>query len=99
MSERANAIRQRQMTLLLRSDVLRQRLGEQAQVLQQPLAWADRAQAAWRWLRSNPQWPLAGAVALVVLRPRRALRWSARLFWVWRTVRRVQGMLNTQAPR
>ena len=96
---RADAIRQRQLLLLLRSDQLRQRLGEEAQVLQQPLAWADRAQTAWHWMRGHPQWPLAGAVALVVLRPRRALSWTARLFWAWKAVRRVQGLLQQQSRR
>lgn len=91
---RADALRQRQLSLLLRSDRLRQRLGAQAQVLQQPLAWADRAQAAWHWLRAHPEGPLAGAVLLLVLRPRRALRWSARLIWAWRALRRVQGLVN-----
>lgn len=97
MNERANAIRQRQLTLLLRSDVLRQRLGEQARVLQPPLAWADQAQAAWRWMRTNPQWPVAAVVVLVVLRPRRALSWSVRLFWAWRSVRRLRHLLNRPA--
>ncbi len=94
MNERADAIRLRQLTLLLRSDVLRQRLGEQARVLQPPLVWADRARAAWQWMRNHPQWPLAGAVVLVTLRPRRALRWSVRLYWAWRSVRRVHHLLN-----
>ena len=96
---RADALRQRQLALLLRSDVLRQRLGEQARGLQPSLAWADRAQAAWQWLRANPQWPLAGAVVLVVMRPRRALRWSTRMFWAWKAVRRVQALLYKQTPR
>lgn len=99
MNERAEAVWQRQLKLLLRSDMLRQRLGDEAQVLQQPLAWVDRARITWHWLRANPQWPLAGAVALVVLRPRRALRWGTRLYWAWTAVRRVQRVLNQSARR
>lgn len=91
---RADALRQRQLHLLLRSDRLRQRLGEQAQVLQQPLAWADRAQAAWHWMRAHPGWPVAGVAVLLVLRPRRALHWGPRLIWAWKALRRVQGLMD-----
>ena len=99
MKPRADVIRQRQLALLLRSDTLRRRLGEEAQVLQKPLAWVDRAQATWQWLWAHPEWPLAGAVALVVLRPQRALRWGTRLYGVWMAVQRVQHVLNRPARR
>ena len=62
-----------------------------------PLALADRVRAGWLWLRAHPQLPLAAAVVLVVLRPRRAWRWGLRLWWGWRSWQRMQRWL--QAPR
>lgn len=87
---RAEALTQRQQQLLVRSVELRLRLGGAAAVWQPPLAWADQVHAAWRWLRLHPEVPLAAAVMLAVLRPRRALRWAGRAWWAWRLWQRLQ---------
>jgi len=88
--QRADTLRQRQLALLLRSELLRQRLGMEAQALKVPMAWADRARAGWLWVQAHPQWPLAGAATVALLRPRRALRWGLRLLWAWRGLQRLQ---------
>lgn len=80
----------RQQRLLARSAELRLTLTSQGQVFKTPLALVDQAQAVLQWLYRNPQWPLGALVALVVLRPRRAILWGGRLWWSWKMLRRAQ---------
>ena len=92
--ERAMALALRQQVLRLRSTELRGRLVADAAVLQPPLALADRVHEGWRWLRANPAAPVAALVVVAVLRPRRVWRWSWKLWWGWRTLRRLQRRLH-----
>jgi hypothetical protein len=92
--QRAVALALRQQVLLLRSTELRGRLVADAAVLQPPLALADRVQEGWRWLRANPAAPVAALVVVAVLRPRRVWRWGWKLWWGWRTLRRLQRRLH-----
>lgn len=83
----------RRADLLSRSSVLRDELARQATVLDAPLGMADRTLAAARWLRDHPA-VVAGAVAVtVVLRPRRAWRWSRRAWALVGLYRRIQPAL------
>lgn len=52
-----------------------------------PLAMADRGVAAAVYVRTHPEIVLIAAAALVVLSPKRALRWARRAFAVWRGYR------------
>jgi hypothetical protein len=92
--QRAMALALRQQVLLLRSTELRGRLAADAAVLQPPLALADRVREGWRWLRANPAAPVAALVVVAVLRPRRVWRWGWKLWWGWRTLRRLQRRLH-----
>lgn len=83
-----------QQCLLLRSAQLRWSLADQAQVFEQPLAVADRAHSGLQWLYRNPQWPLAGLLVLLVLRPRRAMLWGGRLWWAWNTFQLAQNWVT-----
>lgn len=96
---RSDTIRQRQQLLLLRSQDLRGRLALQAAALQPPLAWADRLRAGWQWLHAHPEWPLGTALVVIVLRPRRALRWGIRLWSAWQTLRRLQRQFQASGLR
>ena len=89
MSRRAEVLAQRQTELLMRSALLRERLASDVQVLRRPLALADNLRTGWNWLRAHPEAPLVAAAVVVVMRPRRALSWAARLWWGWRTVQRL----------
>ena len=84
----------RRVRLLLRSARLRQDLAQHAQALQAPMALADRAWALALYLRSHPAWPIGLAGACLLLRPRGALRWTARLWWIWRAWRRARRWLG-----
>jgi len=96
------AAAERQAQLQQRSSQLRQRLGEDAQVLQAPLALADQVRSGWRWLKAHPEWVGAGVVLLVVLRPRRMPRLLWRLgstTWTgWQLWRRARRWAASAAP-
>lgn len=96
---RHEAIHSRQAGLIARSDALRQRLGHESQALQRPLAAADRARNAVQWLKAHPQWLALVIGVPLVLRPRRAINWALKLWWGWRTWRRVQAALESVGRR
>jgi hypothetical protein len=83
----------RRQRLLVRSAELRITIAGQSEVLKAPLALADQVRAGIQWLYRHPEWPLAGLVALAVLRPQRTLRWAGRLWWAWTSLRRAQSWL------
>lgn len=87
--------------LQARNAVLRSQLAEHSHVLQAPLALADRVLSGLRWLRAHPQWLLAGAATLLILRPRRGWRLGLRLWsgWrVWQQLRRWQVQAGLLPP-
>ena len=68
-------------------------LNQQAQVLRRPLALADAAQTGLQWIYRNPAWPIGALTLVLLLRPKRALVWGGRAWWVWKRYRRVQDWL------
>jgi hypothetical protein len=88
----------RREELLLRSGRLRQEWSQQVQALRAPLGVADRAREAAHWLVRHPEWPLGVLVVIVLLRPARALRWSAYAWQGWSAYRRVQRVLGRRRP-
>lgn len=80
----------RQQRLQMRSAQLRRTLASQTQVFKTPLAVADQVRAGLQWLQHNPQWPLVTVLVLVALRPRRVVVWGSRLWWTWRTFKKVR---------
>jgi hypothetical protein len=79
----------RRQSLQLRSAELRLRVERDVMRLAPSLALADRGVAGLRWLREHPEWSLGAAMVMVLLKPRRVLRWGMRLWWGWRTARRA----------
>ena len=88
----------RRQQLQQRSALLRSQLARETQVLQSPLALADRVGAGWRWLRAHPQWLGVAVLVLVVRRPRRAVRLASRLWVGWRLWQRLLRWRATLAP-
>lgn len=86
-------IEARRARLLARSHTLRYRLGHQSQALQRPLAVADQARNGFAWLKAHPEWLVALVAVPVLLRPRRALAWTLKLWWGWRLLRRIRAVL------
>lgn len=102
MADRYRELELERQRLLARSAQLRNDLGAQSTVLRTPLTVVDQARAGWHWLRQHPQWPLGALVVLVLLRPRRVLRWSSRLLWgwqLWRRARPAVQWLGARLPR
>ena len=93
-----NDIRLRQQRLLIRSTELRLSLHGQLQSLQRPAAWADRLKAGLVWLYHHPQWPVGGVALLLVLKPRRALAWAGRFWWLWKSVRQLRRLRDAVLP-
>lgn len=87
---------EKQQLLLLQGARLRLQFQEQVQVVIRPLAVVDKMQSGLQWLQKNPQWPLAGMMLLVVLRPRHAITWGGRLWWAWRTYRQLYQPSNAR---
>jgi hypothetical protein len=71
---------------------------QQVQVLRAPLGLADQARAAVQWLARNPEWPLGVALVIVLLRPRRALRWASYAWQGFSAYRRVQRLMARERP-
>ncbi|MDO8377340.1 MAG: YqjK family protein, partial [Aquabacterium sp.] len=63
---RQQALAQRCDELQARSAELRGALARNSQVIQTPLAQADRGLAGLRWLKAHPQWVGIGVAVLVV---------------------------------
>jgi hypothetical protein len=90
---RQQELQVRRGELLARSRMLRERLAAESVPLQRTLSLADAARDRIHWLMARPQW-LAAIVAIpVLLRPRRALGWALKLWWGWRMIGRVRGLL------
>lgn len=82
-----NELQQRQQHLLIRSTELRLQLRSDLQSLQRPAAVADQVGAGLAWLYQHPQWPAGVLVLLLVLKPKRALAWTGKLWWLWKSAR------------
>ena len=83
----AGELRDQRARLLARAALEREQLSVQLEAWRAPLALVDKSIAATRYLRRHPQWIVAAAVVLALLRPRRALAWARRGFIAWRTWR------------
>lgn len=59
---------------------------------------AERIRAGLRWARSHPEWVAGIAVALIVARPRAFIRWARRGFFVWQSLRRLRGAVESVLP-
>jgi hypothetical protein len=83
--------------LQLRSAELRRQVSVHAAAAAPLLAVAARVRDVAQWLRAHPLLPLAALAALLVLRPRRAMRWGRRAFFVWRLAKRLGAWLSAAA--
>ncbi len=88
------ALHRRQRALIVRSTELRLAAQADLTLWRRPAAGADKVLQALAWLRVHPEWPIGAAVTILVVRPRRALRWGLRLWSGWRLVRRLQRHLS-----
>lgn len=92
-------VRLRQQLLLIRSAELRQVLGRDLQRLQRPAAWGDQIRAGWQWLLQHPEWPAAGLVLLLLLKPRRFLSWTGKAWWLWKSAQQLRRLRDALMQR
>ncbi|MBW0184722.1 MAG: YqjK family protein [Hydrogenophaga sp.] len=90
MNPRAAVLARRRERLVQRSGNLRRTLTREIRAAQPVLAWADRLQDVWLWLRGNPVMAVAGSMALAASRPRRWLGWGLRAWSAWRLFQRLR---------
>lgn len=86
---RVGEIRSERARLLARAAVERESVLVQLRAWEAPLALVDRSVAAARYVHRHPQWLVAAAVGLAILRPRRALAWVRNGLVAWRALRWV----------
>jgi len=84
--------------LQIASDTLRADFGLCATGLGPAFRGADCAAEGARWLLRNPQFVVAAAVALAVVRPKRVWRWARRTFVGWQVWRKVRDLLEYRQP-
>ena len=86
---RIEEIRARRAALVARATVERKRAAAQLAHWRPRLALLDRATAAARAVLAHPEWMVAGAAVILILRPRRVLACARNGFLAWRTWRWV----------
>jgi hypothetical protein len=77
-------IMEKRERLLARADAERSSLSQAMTGVRGGLVLADRAVAWARWLKARPYLIAAAAAAIVLIRPKRAFGWSARVLALWR---------------
>lgn len=88
--EAARQLQARKDRLLARSTALRSTLAREAAAWESPLAVADRVLVMARWAHAQRWWLIGAGALLLAKRPRRALRWLRRGWWMWRLSRRLR---------
>lgn len=83
----------RRGVLKARIDAQRLALAEQSAPLENFLARGDAVLEGVDWLKHHPLAIAAAVAAVVVARPRRALRWARRGFFLWRSWQGVRNLL------
>ena len=62
------------------------------------LGAAEKVRSALRWARAHPEWLAGIGAALLVVRPRAFFRWARRGFFLWQTLRRARGAIESILP-
>lgn len=83
----------RRGVLKARIEAQRIALAEQSAPLEKALARGDAVLEGVDWLKHHPLAITAAVAAVVLARPRRALRWAKRGFFVWRSWQGVRNLL------
>lgn len=87
MNRRLVAIETKRAQLLERAALERADVAQTLQLWEQPLGFVDRCLEAVRFVVSSPPLMAGAAFALVLLRPRSAIKWAQRAFGLWQGYR------------
>lgn len=99
MNDRLLQIRLRRERLIAKAAAQRESVASDVATLGQAIAVVDRGIAGVAWLRAHPGVLLVAAGVMLVLRPRRTLRWSFRAFTLWQGYRRLTARLGVDPYR
>lgn len=97
--ERLIALRERRAQLVARAEHQRESVLALVARAEAVGAWFERGRSLARSARRHPAWIAAGVALLVALRPRKALKWAATGFSLWRTWRSVRASVERFMPR
>ena len=93
MNEQLIKLAERRATLIARAENQRDTLARASLPLQAPLEMVDRGVAGIRYLRNHPEWLAGSAVLMLVLRPRRIVKWAQGGWLAWRFARGLKNKL------
>ena len=94
MRERLIALRERRAELTVRVEAQRSEVFLLLERIDHVAAWFDRARAVGREVRANPVWIAAAIAFVVALRPRKAFKFAATAFSLWRGWRRLRATID-----
>lgn len=98
MNSAAFELALKKQRLQIAGDGLRAEFGAYAARLAPACGGADHVVAGARWLRRHPQALVAAGVALAVIRPKPAWRWTRRAFVAWQAWRKLRGVVERHLP-
>jgi hypothetical protein len=98
MRDRLVQIRVRRERLIATASAQREAIAQDVAALDPAVRVVDRGIGGVAWLRAHPGVLLLAGGVMLVLRPRRTLRWSFRIFSLWQGYRRLSARLGI-APR
>ena len=84
MNSRLLELAERHGALKVRIEAQRRALAEHSAPLEAALAGGDAVLRGVDWLKHHPVAVAVAVAAAVAIRPRRALRWAQRGFFLWR---------------
>jgi len=93
MNEKLLELAARRGALAVRIENQRDKLAREAGALTGVFSVGDAALRGVDWLKQHPLAVGAAVAGAVVIRPRRALRWAKRGFFVWRGWRAMRNIL------
>lgn len=88
----------KKQSLQIASAGLRTDFGNYATGLAPVFIGADLVVEGARWVRRNPELVVATAVALLVIRPKRAWRWARLAFFGWHAWGKWRELLERRLP-
>lgn len=94
MNEKLLELAARRGALAVRIANQREQLAREAGALDGVLSAGDAVLRGVDWLKQHPLVVGAAVAGAVVLRPRRALRWAQRGFFIWRGWRAMRNTLS-----
>ena len=96
--EKLIGLRERRALLVARAEHQRAAVAGFVAQAESATLWFDRGRALLTKLKAHPVWIAAGVALLVALRPRKAFKWLATGFSMWRGWLKLQATLERFAP-